>query len=237
MRKMYLYGIEKVSEITTWEVFMRYRNYMIRCLLALFGILFIGVGVAFNAMAGLGNDPVGIFYDGIRNSMGLTQTQLGIASNVVNIGLVLLLLMIGRRYINVGTIIYILPYGTFVSIGTKLYSMVFAGQELWSRILASFLGCLFIYGGVAIFIVVNIGLDPMTGIAMVIKDKLKWEFRKAKILFDASLTLLGFLLGGKIGVITVIAAFSAGPVIQYIAEKITGIQKNLGKNRRKINAS
>lgn len=211
------------------EVLMKYRKYMIRCLFALLGILFIGMGVAFNAMAGLGNDPVGIFYDGIRNTIGLTQTQLGIASNVVNIGLVIVLLIIGRRYINVGTIIYIIPYGTFVGIGTKIYSLLFGGQELWTRILASFIGCLFIYGGVAIFIVVDIGLDPMTGIAMVIKDKLKWEFKKAKILFDSSLTLLGFLLGGKIGVITVIAAIIAGPTIQYIAERVVGIQKRVRK--------
>lgn len=208
---------------------MKYSNYSMRCLIALSGIFFIGMGVAFNAMAGLGNDPVGIFYDGIRNFMGLNQTQLGIASNIVNIGLVLLLLVIGRRYINIGTIIYILPYGIFVSMGTQIYELLFANQELWTRILASIVGCLFIYGGVAIFIVVDIGLDPMTGIAMVVKDKLKWDFKKAKILFDSSLTLLGFLLGGKIGVITVIAAVIAGPAIQYIAEKIIALQKKIGE--------
>ena len=34
-----------------------------RCIIAEIGILMIGIGVAFNAMAQLGNDPVGIFYD------------------------------------------------------------------------------------------------------------------------------------------------------------------------------
>jgi hypothetical protein len=218
---------------------MRSRVYMRRCLLALIGILFIGVGVAFNAMAGLGNDPVGIFYDGIRNFIGLTQTQLGFASNIVNMGLVVLLLVIGRRYINVGTIIYIIPYGTFISMGTKVYTMIFVGQEIWTRIIASIFGCLFIYVGVAIFIVVDIGLDPMTGLAMIIKEKLKWDFKKSKILFDSCLTLLGFLLGGKIGIITIIAALIAGPSIQYIAEKIVGFQNKMGyyNESRKIKAS
>jgi uncharacterized membrane protein YczE len=219
------------------EVFMKYKNYMVRCLFALTAIFFVGMGAAFNAMAGLGNDSVGIFYDGIRAAMGLTQTQLGVASNVVNIGLVIILIIIGRKYINVGTIIHMLSYGTFVSIGTKIYSLLFAGQELWTRILASFFGCLFIYVGVAIFIVVDIGLDPMTGMAMVLKDKLKWEFRKAKILFDTSLILLGFLLGGKIGVITVIAALIAGPSIQFISERIMELQKQVGNRLSKINAS
>jgi uncharacterized membrane protein YczE len=130
-----------------------------------------------------------------------------------------------------------LSYGTFVSIGTKIYSLLFVGQELWTRILGSFFGCLFIYIGVAIFIVVDIGLDPMTGMAMVLKDKLKWEFRKAKILFDTSLILLGFLLGGKIGVITVIAALIAGPSIQFISERLMELQKQVGNRLSKINAS
>ena len=42
-------------------------------LLAVIGIILVGVGVAFNAAAALGNDPVGIMYDGIRSAAGLTS--------------------------------------------------------------------------------------------------------------------------------------------------------------------
>ena len=45
-----------------------------RCVIAEIGIFMIAVGVSFNAMAQLGNDPVGIFYDGIRNALSLSQT-------------------------------------------------------------------------------------------------------------------------------------------------------------------
>lgn len=194
-----------------------------KCLAALVGIFLISVGVAFNAMTRLGNDPVGIFYDGIRNALGLTQAQLGSASNLVNIVLIILLLIIGKHYINIGTIIYILPYGTFVNIGTFLYSKIFVIDELWCRILGSAVGCVCIYGGVAIFITMDIGLDPMTGLAMVLRDKMKCRYRKAKIIFDVTLTVAGFLLGGKLGVITVITALTGGPVIQFFADRITGI--------------
>ncbi len=56
-----------------------------RFILAVIGIFLVGTGVAFNAAAALGNDPVGIMYDGIRNALGLTGEQLGTASNIVNI--------------------------------------------------------------------------------------------------------------------------------------------------------
>ena len=81
---------------------MRKRIEIRKCFLALLGILLIGVGVSFNAMAKLGNDPVGIFYDGIRNALGLNQEQLGMASNLVNIVLLVFLFFAGRRYLNIG---------------------------------------------------------------------------------------------------------------------------------------
>lgn len=197
------------------------RNRAKKILLACVGILLIGIGVAWNAGAGLGNDPVAIFYDGIRNALNLEAQQLGMASNIVNFSLTVVLFIIGRRYVNWGTIIYILPYGLSVSIGTELYTLIFAQPSMVGRVLASILGCAIIYTGIAIYIAVDIGMDPMTGIAMVIKDKMHWDFKRAKWLFDGTMTLLGFLLGGKLGVITVITVLSAGPSIQGIAKCLT----------------
>ena len=49
------------------------------------GIILVGTGVAFNAAASLGNDPIGIVCDGIRNAVNLSSEQLGMASNIVNV--------------------------------------------------------------------------------------------------------------------------------------------------------
>ena len=43
------------------------KDRVISLVLAIIGIFFVGTGVAFNAAATLGNDPIGIVYDGIRN--------------------------------------------------------------------------------------------------------------------------------------------------------------------------
>ena len=188
-----------------------------KCLIAVVGILLVGIGVSFNAMAHLGNDPVGIFYDGIRNALGLTAEQLGLASNIVNIVLVVVLIFTGRKYLNLGTVIYIVPYGLCVDLGTFLYSKIFVQDVLWCQIVGSVVGCLLLYTGVAIFIAVDIGLDPMTGVAMVIRDVLKWDFKKAKWLFDGVMTLIGFVLCGTLGVVTILTALTAGPMIQWIS--------------------
>lgn len=192
----------------------------ISIVLAIVGIFFIGTGVAFNAAAALGNDPIGIMYDGIRNVAKLSPEQLGMASNIVNISLVVLVLLLNRHYINIGTLIYIVPYGTIVDMGRKIYYVMFKVQTLPTQIIGAGLGCLFLYLGVAMFIAADIGLDPFTGIVMVLRDKCKKEYKVVKICFDIVCILIGFILGGKIGIITILTAATAGPVIQLFADCI-----------------
>jgi len=203
------------------------KNFWIKLVLALTGILFVGVGIGFNAKSLFGNDPVALLYDGVRNACSLPVSQLGTISNIVNICLIILLFFIGRHYINIGTVVYILPLGTFVNLGTFLFPKIFVTNTVLSRGIGTFFGCLFIYVGVSIFISVDIGLDPFTGLVMAISDHLPWGFGITKIGFDFILIVIGYLLGGKVGVITFITALLAGPSIQFITKLLKRLLQNI----------
>lgn len=181
---------------------------------ALLGVFLMAVGLAMNNYAMLGNDPVGIVYDGIRSAANLTAEQLGMASNFVNVALVVLLLFIGRHYMSIGTVIYFIPYGTFVSAGNAICQQFLHPEGIVGRIALSILGCLLLYLGIAIYIVVDIGTDPFTGLVLVIRDWCRKEYRVVKICYDVTLIIIGTLLGGKLGAVTVVTAFLGGPVIQ-----------------------
>lgn len=188
---------------------------------ALVGVFLVGIGVAFNNCAGLGNDPVGIVYDGIRSVSGMSGEQLGMASNIVNLSLVILLLFGGRRYVSLGTLIYFLPYGLCVDAGKFFYRNLAATGGMAERIGFSIAGCLLLYMGVAIYIAVDIGVDPFSGIVLVLRDVTGKEYRYVKIAFDIAMIVLGTVLGGRLGAVTIITAVTAGPVIQVF----TGLVK------------
>lgn len=193
-------------------------KYYQRILIAIIGIFFVGLGIAFNAGTLFGNDPIAILYDGMRSVLGMTPEQLGLISNAVNVAMIVILFFIGKRYINIGTLIYILPFGLFVSIGTYIYNLLINQDSFAQRVIGAVIGCSATYFGVALFIVVSIGLDPFTGVVMAIADKIGWNFRKTKICFDIVMVLIGYLLGGKLGIITLITVATAGPAIQYFAD-------------------
>lgn len=189
-------------------------------LAALVGIFFVSVGVAFNNCAGWGNDSIGMLYDGIRVAFGMTAEQLGMASNVVNVMLAVVLFIVARRYISVGTLVYLLPYGFFVSIGTSIYPMIFVSDTVGVRILGSVTGCLLLYLGVAIYIILDIGVDPFTGTVLFLSDITKKQYKYLKIAFDFTIIVIGTLMGGKLGIVTFITATAAGPMIQFFASSI-----------------
>ena len=85
------------------------------------------------------------------------------------------------------------------------------------RILGSVVGCVLLCFGVAIYIVLDIGVDPFTGIVLFFADITKKEYRIIKIIFDLTLIVIGAILGGKLGAVTLITAIAVGPTIQFFA--------------------
>ena len=199
---------------------------------ALIGVFLCGVGLAFNNCAGLGNDSVGIFYDGIRVFLRLTPEQLGFSTNIVNFCLLVVVFFTGRRYLSIGTFIYLLPYGFCVSAGTAIYNLLGISDAFPVRVVFAFLGTFLICAGVALFITVDIGVDPMTGVVLIIADKLKKEYRIVKIGYDLTLLVIGFLLGGKIGIVTLVTGFCIGPCIQFLNQRFEKLLfKNVSKEK------
>ena len=113
--------------------------------LAILGSFLVGVGIAFNASASLGNDPIGLVYDGVRQLLGLAPEQIGLCAELSNYLLILLLLVVGRKHLNIGTLVAVLPYRLCMRLGVCLYGLLFPGAALPVRILSVVAGCVLLY--------------------------------------------------------------------------------------------
>lgn len=195
-----------------------YEGFFTRVLIAVVGVALVGFGLAFNSSAMLGNDPVAVFYDGIRNLCGFPREKLGLVTNFINCTFIVTMFILGRKYINIGTFIYTLPMGSFIDLGFKIHQILNIPETLNGRIFTAFCGCSMLFLGVGIFIAANIGMDPCTGIVVIVKDKIKSQYKTSKVICDIAMLILGFVFGGKMGAVTVISALIAGPTIQKISE-------------------
>ena len=86
------------------------------------------------------------------------------------------------------------------------------------RIGAMVVGCVIIALGKAVVIMTDAGSGPNDLFSLIVSDAInkrkKIEFRWIRIVTDIMFTVVGFLLGGVMGIGTLVTAFLTGPIVQ-----------------------
>ena len=68
---------------------------------------------------------------------------------------------------------------------------------------------------------VELGTAPYDALPVIISNSQKrFSFRTIRILWDAAFTILGFLLGGTVGAVTVFMVFTIGPMVAWMGKRI-----------------
>ena len=84
------------------------------------------------------------------------------------------------------------------------------------RIPVLILGCFILAYGMTIVIKSDAGTGPNDLVAIVISDKTKKKFSVVRIIVDVCFVAIGFLLGGTVGLGTVICAFLVEGLLQVL---------------------
>ena len=195
-------------------------NYIIDILLTAFAAILCGTGCGLMNYASLGMDAVGTLYDGIRTSFNLSLDSIGTVSMGISIILVIFLFFVKRKYVSTGTVIYFLLYGVFANLSTAALQKVISSDSLYLKAGTGILGVLILSVGLGIYIAVDIGVDPFTGIVLLIKEITHKKLESVKIALDIITIITGILLGARIGALTVIATLTEGPLIAFFTKKV-----------------
>lgn len=187
------------------------RIWAIKIIICAASLMLLGLGCGINVVTAQGADPITVFYEGLSKVTGLS---VGLVASILNAILVTTVFFINRKYVHIGTVIYIFILGTFINCGIWIYKSFQIPEIFVWQIVFSLIGCVLCFIGLGGFMAVDIGIDPWTAAAVIINKKLNKSFRTVKIVLDALTLLFGWLMGGKVGIITVFCAFVGGPIIQ-----------------------
>ena len=192
------------------------KEWIIRSVLLVIGLTIAHFGVTLFLLSDLGSDPFNVLVQGItgllRDSTGLTFVTHGRVHMGICIIIMLLLLLIDRSYVKIGTVICMFLGGPIIDLFTKLLSPAFSGGTFPVRVVMVALGCVILAYGMTMVIGSDAGTGPNDLVAVVISDKLKFRFGITRLVTDAVFTLAGFLFGGVFGVGTLICVLLVGPV-------------------------
>ena len=181
-----------------------------RCVVGLFGFA-LGISLFFHSQLGTG--PWDVLHGGLSKSSGL---PVGLIINIV--GLVVLPLWIPLKVrIGLGTVLNALLIGVFLDI---LKPRMHDASALWLQLTLAVLGVLVIGIGSGLYIGAGLGAGPRDGI-MVGLARLGLSVRAARTLVEAVTLAIGWLLGGKIGVGTIIFLVGIGPIVQFALPRLS----------------
>ncbi|CEJ66181.1 MULTISPECIES: YczE/YyaS/YitT family protein [Citrobacter] len=181
---------------------------MLRRLLQLFiGLTLYGVSTAMFVRADLGADPWNVFHLGVAN---LLSMNIGLVIIAVG-GLVLLAWIPLRQRPGFGTLSNVIMIGLAAD---AALAVIPGFESLLTRsgllVAAVILNAL----ATSLYIGAGFGAGPRDGLMTGIHARTGWPVRRIRTAIEVSVLLIGWLLGGTVGVGTVLYALAIGPLIQ-----------------------
>lgn len=203
------------------------REMAVRVVLLLLGLWIAHLGVTLFLQTNLGSDPFNVFVQGLFRALpwpawaGMTHGRVHL---LVSLLIMVVLLVVDRSYVGIGTVLCMALGGPIIDVYT-LWLSPFLNETmpLVVRVPLLAVGCVILAFGMTIVIRSQAGTGPNDLVAVVLSDKSGKPFGPVRIGVDLTFALVGFALGGVVGVGTIICAFLVGPAAQLffpVSEKI-----------------
>jgi uncharacterized membrane protein YczE len=198
------------------------------------GLVLFGTGIAFMVTSGLGLSPWEVLAQGIA-----TRTDLAIGTVSIIVGWVVLIgwIPIGERP-GIGTILNILLIGSTTNVALDLlpdlgpFSLdATSAVDLSVRGLLLGAGVVMIGIGSGFYLGADLGPGPRDGLMTGLHHRYGWSIRRVRTALEVVVLVVGFVLGGTVGIGTIVFALTIGPLVQW-ALRVVDREGRVSRRRR-----
>lgn len=192
----------------------------------LIGLAIAHLGVTLFLLSDLGTDTFTVFAQGLARRVGIS---VGMMQMTVVCVLMIIMLLTTKGYVKPGTVVCALCGGPIIDFFTWILGEYINGDSaMIVRIISVVAGCVILSLGMSVVINSNAGTGPNDLVAIILTDKIrKIEFRWVRMACDVFFVVLGFVLGGTVGVGTIVAVFLTGPLVQFWLPKTKKIVNSI----------
>jgi uncharacterized membrane protein YczE len=181
------------------------------------GLLLYGATDALVIRAELGLDPWDVFHQGLAEHTGI-----GIGNISILVGAVVLLLWWPiRQRPGLGTVSNVVLVGASIDLTLALVPPV---DALPGRVALLLAGVFFNGAATGLYIAANFGPGPRDGLMTGLHRRTGRSLRLIRTGIEVTVLVAGYLLGGGVGVGTVLYALSIGPLAQFFLRVFGGVE-------------
>ena len=178
-----------------------------RLIQLILGLALYGFSIGLLVRANLGLDPWDVLNEGVSERTGLS---FGTVVNIIGAAVLLLWIPIRQRP-GIGTIANVLLIGAFADVSLWLLPVANSLVLAWAMLLAGV-----VLNGMATgaYIGAGLGPGPRDGLMTGLVKRTGGSVRVIRTSIELTVLGIGWLLGGTVGVGTVVYALAIGPIIQ-----------------------
>lgn len=197
---------------------MKFRNVDKKSLiLVILSVIIMGASLAFLYRTNFGTDACSCLNLGISSRLGMT---LGNWQVIFNCILFIFVIVFARNQIGWGTLANMFLVGYSFDFFSWLLNRTLPAdffEGIIIRIAVTIPALIIFVVSAATYMAVELGTAPYDAIPFIIASKIeRVPFRIVRIIWDVSSFMIGWALGSTLGIVTVIMAFTLGPVITWI---------------------
>ena len=170
------------------------------------GLLIFGVGEALLIAAGAGVSPWVVFAQGVENISGWS---IGMANFSVSLGVLLFWIPL-RQTPGLGTLLNAIIIAAAIE-----YSLTYLPQpDLYLlKVIEIIAGILLVGLGSGLYLIANLGPGPRDGLMTGLQRLTNFPIAWVRTTIELTVVALGWLLGGTVGLGTILFAFGIGPAV------------------------
>ncbi|PKM60965.1 MAG: hypothetical protein CVU99_05370 [Firmicutes bacterium HGW-Firmicutes-4] len=184
-------------------------NYILRFLKLNFGLFLYGLGIIVTMRANIGYAPWEVLHSGISQTLGVS---IGLVNTAVGAIIVVIVFLLGEK-IGLGTIFNMFMIGLFMDL-ILILDFIPLFNNFWIGTLVLILGLFIISLGTYFYISSAFGAGPRDSLMVAVTRKTGLPVGLCRGILEVSVVLIGWLLGGMVGLGTVISAFAIGFCVQ-----------------------
>lgn len=173
-----------------------------------FGFFIFGLAIVLMVQAGIGLGPWDVFHVGLSKATGLS---LGVASQITGLGIIIIAWAAARVKPGWGTVANMIFIGVFIDL---IMPHIPHPQGFVAQLAVFIAGTVLLGIATAIYLKAGLGAGPRDGLMLGLSRITGRSVRLVRTVIELSALGAGALMGGQVGLGTVIFAFSVGPVVQ-----------------------
>lgn len=191
----------------------------IRMMILFVGLCIAHLGVTLFLLSDLGSDPFNVLVQGVFRTLsdltGIKGLTHGYTHVGINLLIIVILLLLDRSYIKIGTVFCMIFGGPIIDFFTVLLEDHINSELPFPvRLCVLAVGCIILAYGMTVVIKSDAGTGPNDLVAISISEKGHFPFGITRTITDVSFVAVGFLLGGKFGIGTIVCAALVGMVAE-----------------------